>query len=92
MVSGRHFDTWWKQARRDNPKLLDFDVEMLTNDAGARFSKDDYPDQLGGLDLSYQFEPGVAADGVTVTVPLPQLASLQPDASSTGRFPGCGTT
>ena len=33
VVSGAHFDTWWKQARRDQPELLTFDPAMLTHDS-----------------------------------------------------------
>src|SRR5262249_29014269 len=65
VTSGRHFDSWWKQARREHPTLLDFDIEMLTNDSRSAVNAYDYPDTLGGLALSYQFEPGIAADGVT---------------------------
>jgi ATP-dependent helicase HrpA len=47
---------------------------------GDGVSESDYPDSwpLGtlALDLSYQFEPGAAADGVTVHVPLPVLNQL----------------
>jgi ATP-dependent helicase HrpA len=84
VVSGRHFDAWWKRARRDQPDLLSFEASMLVN-AGARgVDKADYPDTVtvdgATLTLTYQFEPGTAADGVTVHVPLPALAGLRPDA------------
>ncbi|MGH3426779.1 MAG: ATP-dependent RNA helicase HrpA, partial [Terriglobales bacterium] len=29
IVSGRHFDSWWKQARRETPELLTFDPAQL---------------------------------------------------------------
>ena len=32
VVSGAHFDSWWKQERRQRPDLLTFDPEMLTHD------------------------------------------------------------
>ena len=32
VVSGRHFDRWWKRARRQ-PDLLDFTAEILTTEA-----------------------------------------------------------
>lgn len=35
VVSGRHFDSWWKRTRRDQPELLTFDRQMLVNRAGA---------------------------------------------------------
>jgi ATP-dependent helicase HrpA len=76
-VSARHFDRWWKQARRDTPDLLTFSTSMLVNDAAGNVTEADYPDawQSEGhqLRLSYQFEPGTEADGVTVHIPLPVL-------------------
>ncbi|HET6393216.1 MAG TPA: ATP-dependent RNA helicase HrpA [Blastococcus sp.] len=83
VVSTRHFDRWWKAARRDRPDLLSFTPEMLTNAAAAgQVRVEDYPDEveLGGglgrgltLPLSYAFAPGTAEDGVTVDVPLAVL-------------------
>ena len=32
VVSGAHFDTWWKQERRTRPDLLTFDPSMLVHD------------------------------------------------------------
>ncbi|MGH8792675.1 MAG: ATP-dependent RNA helicase HrpA [Stackebrandtia sp.] len=91
VVSGRHFDSWWKQARRETPDLLSFEKSMLVNDGADAVSEADYPDfwEADGvvLPLSYQFEPGTAADGVTVRVPLPVLGQLDPDAF-TWQVPG----
>ncbi|HEY1485088.1 MAG TPA: ATP-dependent RNA helicase HrpA [Micromonosporaceae bacterium] len=84
VVSGRHFDAWWRQERHKQPDLLSFEKAMLVNEAAKRISKDDYPDTITSdgvtVDLSYQFEPGTEADGVTAHVPLPILAGLHPDA------------
>ena len=78
IVSDRHFDSWWRKVRKTQPDLLDFKPAMLITGDGV--SESDYPDSwpLGtlALDLSYQFEPGAAADGVTVHVPLPVLNQL----------------
>ena len=77
VVSGAHFDSWWKRARQKRPDLLTFDPEMLVNPAVADVREADYPDvwHEGDLDLplSYQFEPGAAADGVTVHVAVSVL-------------------
>ncbi len=35
VVSGRHFDTWWKRERRRHPDLLDLTHEFLTTAAAA---------------------------------------------------------
>ena len=95
VVSSRHFDAWWKKARRDAPDLLTFDPAMLVRDEADRVSESDYPDEWrqgagvsgpngdGGeplvLALTYQFEPGAAADGVTVHVPVAVLNRLRPE-------------
>ncbi|MFD0559933.1 ATP-dependent helicase HrpA [Stackebrandtia endophytica] len=86
IVSGRHFDSWWKKTRRSQPDLLNFEKSMLINESADDVSDLDYPDhfEAGGvrLPLTYQFEPGTAADGVTVDVPLAVLGQLEPDAFS----------
>ena len=80
VISGAHFDTWWKQERRSNPDLLTFDPSMLVHDRSDEVRADDFPDewQEGAmtLPLSYHFEPGHEADGVTVDVPLATLNTV----------------
>ncbi|WP_344446855.1 ATP-dependent RNA helicase HrpA [Kitasatospora nipponensis] len=77
IVSTRHFDAWWKKARHESPDLLNFEKSMLINEAAGGITEADYPDhwQQGKLrfKLTYQFEPGSDADGVTVHIPLPVL-------------------
>ncbi|MEU5428312.1 ATP-dependent RNA helicase HrpA [Streptomyces olivoreticuli] len=77
VVSGAHFDSWWKHKRRDEPELLNFEHSMLINENAEAVTKDDYPDswRQGRLKfkVTYQFEPGADADGVTVHVPLQVL-------------------
>ena len=80
VVSARHFDSWWKKARRATPDLLDFTMDMLVGEAAGTVDERDHPDrwQSGdvGLPVSYRFEPGDEADGVTVHVPLTALNQL----------------
>ncbi len=70
VVSARHFDTWWKQARRATPELLTFTEDLLVRDDAGTVDADAFPSTwVQGdltLPLTYQFEPGSAADGVTV--------------------------
>ncbi|MFJ1896691.1 MULTISPECIES: ATP-dependent RNA helicase HrpA [unclassified Streptomyces] len=77
VVSGAHFDSWWKHKRRDEPDALDFERSMLINEKAGNVTKDDYPDswRQGKLKfrVTYQFEPGADADGVTVHIPLQVL-------------------
>ncbi|WP_412540010.1 ATP-dependent RNA helicase HrpA [Longispora sp. K20-0274] len=75
-VSGRHFDSWWKKTKREQPDLLSFSKAMLINEGRGALSPTDYPDTLDGMALTYQFEPGADADGVTVHVPLGRLSTL----------------
>ncbi|GAA3753758.1 ATP-dependent helicase HrpA [Spinactinospora alkalitolerans] len=82
-VSARHFDSWWKRTRRDRPELLDFEKSMLINETAEDVSETDYPDfwRQGELrfPLTYQFEPGTEADGVTVHIPLEVLNQVGPE-------------
>jgi ATP-dependent helicase HrpA len=91
VVSGAHFDSWWRKTRREQPDLLTFDPAMLVNEAAREVSEADYPDvwQEGGLSLplSYVFEPGAASDGVTVDVPVATLNRVD-RASFTWQVPG----
>jgi ATP-dependent helicase HrpA len=82
VVSTRHFDKWWKAARRETPDLLTFTPEMLTNAAAAgQVRVEDFPDEVPlsqglTLPLSYAFAPGTPQDGVTVDVPLAVLDAV----------------
>ncbi|EJU9864469.1 ATP-dependent RNA helicase HrpA [Vibrio vulnificus] len=91
VVSGRHFDTWWKQASKKEPELLNFEKEMLFKGDASHVTDLDYPNfwhQNGlKLKLSYQFEPGDDSDGVTVHIPLPILNQIDP-ASFDWQIPG----
>ncbi|MDG4766654.1 ATP-dependent RNA helicase HrpA [Solwaraspora sp. WMMD406] len=84
VVSGRHFDSWWKKARRDRPDLLTFDRNMLVNQGKGRIDPADYPDEWHSdgmaLPLTYRFEPGSAVDGVSVDVPLAMLNQVSEDS------------
>ncbi|MFF0013015.1 ATP-dependent RNA helicase HrpA [Streptomyces sp. NPDC005374] len=74
VVSGAHFDSWWKRKRQEQPEFLDFERAMLIRESAEAVTKDDYPDswRQGPLKfrVTYQFEPGADADGVTVHIPL----------------------
>ena len=74
VVSGAHFDAWWKTVRRADPDLLTFTRSLLVREGAGAVAEADYPDswRQGDLDLAltYQFEPGSEADGVTVHIPV----------------------
>jgi ATP-dependent helicase HrpA len=100
VVSAQHFDTWWKQARRADPGLLTFTASDLLSDDAGEISADAYPDSwtsesapgspAGVLPLSYAFEPGSQADGVTVDIPLSRLNQVDP-AEFSWQVPGLRT-
>ena len=82
VTTARHFDSWWKKTRREQPDLLTFTEELLLPraeelDAGA------FPDtwRQGDLTLplTYQFAPGSEQDGVCVHIPVAVLAQVRPD-------------
>ncbi|MGV8977223.1 MAG: ATP-dependent RNA helicase HrpA [Cellulomonas sp.] len=83
VVSAQHFDTWWKTAKRSQPDLLTFTPDLLLSDDAAPVSAADFPAvwPQGDLELplTYQFEPGTDADGVTVHIPLVLLARVRPE-------------
>ncbi|MBO4210730.1 ATP-dependent RNA helicase HrpA, partial [Micromonospora echinofusca] len=84
VVSGRHFDAWWKKVRREQPDLLTFTREMLINPGRGGVDESDYPDAWHSdgvtLPLTYRFEPGTPTDGVTVDIPLPMLNQVPADS------------
>ena len=91
VISTRHFDKWWKIAQKNSPDLLSFEKSMLIKEDAKRVSALDYPnywhqDNLK-LRLTYQFEPGTAADGVTVHIPLPILNQVK-DEGFDWQIPG----
>lgn len=86
VVSGAHFDSWWKSARRANPELLTFDPQMLLNEQAADIDEHSFPDvwHEGALTLplSYHFDPGAADDGVTVDLPVTTLNQVSSEVFS----------
>lgn len=81
VISSRHFDNWWKTASKQQPDLLSFEKNMLIKEDASTVSALDYPNYWYQGDLkfrlSYQFEPGTDADGVTVHIPLAILNQVQ---------------
>jgi ATP-dependent helicase HrpA len=80
VVSGRHFDRWWKDARRERPTLLTFTRRDLLDSDAAEVGEG-YPDvwQQGDrtFAVTYRFEPGEPDDGVTVHLPLAVLHQVR---------------
>jgi len=97
VVSERHFDKWWKDARQQDPTLLDFDQALLISDDADALDDSAYPKTLlhkgFELPLSYEFSPVAPgsppnpSDGVTAEVPVLFLNQLD-DAAFRWLIPG----
>ncbi len=91
VVSGAHFDSWWKRERQHRPDLLTFELDMLTHDRADAVREADFPttwqgdsgDVAGGggltFPISYHFEPGASDDGLTIDVPVATLNRVGTD-------------
>ncbi|MCL2091071.1 MAG: ATP-dependent RNA helicase HrpA [Micrococcales bacterium] len=91
IVSTRHFDRWWNQTRRDQPDRLTFTPELLLGPEADQVDAGAFPTvwPVGDvrLTVTYHFDPGGAADGVAVLVPIALLPRLDP-APFTWLVPG----
>ncbi|MDP9981797.1 ATP-dependent helicase HrpA [Pseudarthrobacter oxydans] len=97
VVSERHFDKWWKEARQQDPALLDFDQALLISEDADALDDSAYPKTLlhkgFELPLSYEFHPVAPgsppnpSDGVTAEVPVLFLNQLD-DAAFRWLIPG----
>ncbi len=82
VVSGAHFDKWFKDARRRDPELLTYPMELLVVPQAAavldpRARPDTWKQGDLRLPLSYAYEPGEKHDGITVHVSLKVLPQLR---------------
>ena len=84
IVSGRHFDKWWKHERHEHPALLDFTIDDVIRDGVDRPDANAFPDVWRDgqrpLDLTYTFDPAAfsaptdeVADGISIDIPLVAL-------------------
>jgi ATP-dependent helicase HrpA len=75
VVSGGHFDRWWKHEK--SRKLLELDARDLIPVELAAHADELFPLQWQhgsiSLPVTYRFEPGADDDGVTVQIPLVML-------------------
>ncbi len=77
------FEKWLREATRASPKLLHMGLADLMRREAAEITRERFPDALqvgaSALPLEYRFDPGHAADGVTLVVPLPLINQVSPD-------------
>jgi ATP-dependent RNA helicase HrpA len=81
IYNGAGFEKWLKRAEQKEPRLLHMTREFLMRHAAGRVTDELFPENMpmdpeSRLPLHYRFEPGHILDGVTVTVPLPELNRL----------------
>ncbi len=80
IVNGKGFEHWRKQAERQDPALLKFDIDALKARDAHDVTQAQYPDHLtlSGVvyPVSYHFDPDADDDGVTLTVPAAMLPQL----------------
>ncbi|WP_018179863.1 ATP-dependent RNA helicase HrpA [Jongsikchunia kroppenstedtii] len=81
VVSGRHFDTWWRKERRKHPDSLTFTADDVAAAGTDAVQAGDFPGSwVQGsteLELRYRFSPGDPDDGVTAVIPLPLLPTIR---------------
>ncbi len=80
ITTARHFEKWLKDVSTAQPRLLHLEREQLIHHHARQVDERQFPNQLHSGDchfaLTYRFEPGHIADGVTVTVPIALLNRL----------------
>ncbi len=83
VCSGDSLERWYRQAARENPKLLMLTREELMRHEAAGITTQAFPRtmRLGGVDCacSYLHEPGDPRDGLSVTVPIFALNQVSED-------------
>lgn len=82
IYSSKAFDSWRKEAEKDNTELLYLSRDYLMQHSASDITEEQYPKQLSvnntPLPLTYHFDPTSHDDGVTITVPLALLNTLNP--------------
>jgi ATP-dependent helicase HrpA len=80
VYTGQRFEEYQATVERTDPSLLRMRETDLLRSGPAAIDEEQFPDTvtMSGhvFDLSYHFEPGHPADGVTVEVPLTEVHRL----------------
>ncbi len=80
------FERWWREVEPQTPQLLTMSLRDLMGREVPEANDNLYPQtfEIAGnrLPLAYRFEPGAPDDGVTLTVPVPLLGTV--DAGQLG--------
>jgi len=80
VLSTRSFEGWWRKIREDKPSLLTMTRENLKEVALVAPDENEFPSSWithgHQFDLQYRFAPGDLEDGVTISIPVEVLPSL----------------
>ncbi|MEA3503262.1 MAG: ATP-dependent RNA helicase HrpA [Actinomycetota bacterium] len=83
VISVRHFDRWWKDARIDDPHRLDLSIDRLLDPEVETPDEEAFPEiwQYGDITmpLAYEFDPANDSDGVTIDIPIGGLSRVDPE-------------
>ena len=84
IISAGHFNRWWKDKKRTDPKLLDYPPELLLP-RGLGQTGEGFPDHWAQgelrLPLSYEFHPGSPRDGVSMSIPIEVLGRVSDEGT-----------
>ena len=71
---------WYAKASRQNPDLLNMQLEDLMPIASSQQLQRDFPDRTtvhnNPLEVRYQFQPGAEKDGATIEIPAPLMVQI----------------
>ena len=83
IYSKAQFEQWLRSATAKEPKILHMRMSDLMRHEAAAVTAEAFPDNLrigaSALPLEYHFDPGHAADGLTLVVPLPLINQVSPE-------------
>tara|TARA_R110001599_G_scaffold192380_6_gene387692 strand:- start:4277 stop:8062 length:3786 start_codon:yes stop_codon:yes gene_type:complete len=83
VASQKSFEDWRHSIEKTEPKVLFLTPEDVLAKAAAENTEQDFPDTIAiaghELALSYHFEPGHDADGVTLRIPAGLLHEVSED-------------
>ncbi|WP_300681214.1 ATP-dependent RNA helicase HrpA [Nocardioides sp.] len=85
VVSGAHFDSWWKKQK--DKSLLVFDPSRLARDVDVTEFPNAWESEALTFNLSYHFEPGATDDGITIDIPVATLNRVD-DGDFSWNVPG----
>ena len=78
VVSGAHFDTWWKKERRQRPDLLTFDPAMLTHDTAERGPRGGLPRDAGSRERGSPSRSATTSSRARPTTASPSTSRSPP--------------